>query len=80
MFLATGLSAGVPQREHEEQDMRHRWVSRGEFEQMIRAGSIRDDSTVAAYLLLLMHERAGEEPAVNGRIHGDARPTHRCDG
>ncbi|GIH75478.1 NUDIX domain-containing protein [Planobispora longispora] len=80
VFLATGLSAGVPQREHEEQDMRHRWVSRGEFEQMIRAGSIRDDSTVAAYLLLLMHERAGEEPAVNGRIHGDARPTHRCDG
>ncbi|MDA0631892.1 NUDIX hydrolase [Nonomuraea sp. MCN248] len=56
-FLATGLSRGVPRREHEEQDMRQRWVSRAEFEEMIRDGSIRDDSTVAAYFLLLMHER-----------------------
>ncbi|GAA4196972.1 NUDIX hydrolase [Streptosporangium oxazolinicum] len=58
VFLATGLITGVPRREHEEQDMRQRWVPRAEFERMIRAGEVRDDSTVAAYLLLLMHERA----------------------
>src|SRR5690606_40047157 len=58
VFLATGLRAGTPRREHEEQDMRHRWVSRAEFERMIRTGAIRDDSTVAAYLLLQLHERA----------------------
>ncbi|MBB0242663.1 NUDIX domain-containing protein [Streptomyces alkaliphilus] len=57
VFLATGLSAGTPRREHEEQDMRHRWVPRPEFERMIRAGSVRDDSTLAAYLLLQLHER-----------------------
>ncbi|XVQ84288.1 NUDIX domain-containing protein [Microbispora siamensis] len=58
VFLATGLTQGAPRREHEEQDMRHRWVPRAEFERMIRDGDIRDDSTVAAYLLLLMHERS----------------------
>ncbi len=58
VFLATGLSPGVPRREHEEQDMRHRWVPRAEFERLIRTGGIRDDSTTAAYLLLLLHERA----------------------
>lgn len=57
VFLATGLRADAPRREHEEQDMRHRWVSRAEFEEMIREGAIRDDSTMAAYLLLLLHER-----------------------
>jgi len=58
VFLATGLRAGAPAREHEEQDMGQRWASRAEFEQMIRAGRIRDDNTMAAYLLLLLHERA----------------------
>jgi 8-oxo-dGTP pyrophosphatase MutT (NUDIX family) len=57
VFLATGLSAGVPQREHEEQDMRSRWVSRHDFEQMIRDQQVTDDSTVAAYALLLLHRR-----------------------
>ncbi|MBN3933100.1 NUDIX hydrolase [Streptomyces verrucosisporus] len=57
VFLATGLSTGPPRREHEEQDMRHRWVPRAEFERMILAGEIRDDSTLAAYLLLQLHER-----------------------
>jgi 8-oxo-dGTP pyrophosphatase MutT (NUDIX family) len=56
-FLATGLRAGPPRREHEEQDMLCRWVPRAGFEQMIRDGDVRDDSTVAAYFLLLMHER-----------------------
>jgi 8-oxo-dGTP pyrophosphatase MutT (NUDIX family) len=55
-FLATGLTAGVPQREVEEQDMRQEWVSRAEFKNMIRNGLITDDSTVAAFALLLLHE------------------------
>lgn len=57
-FLATELQAGPADREIEEQDMRQRFVSRREFEQMIRTGAITDDSTVAAYMLLLLRERA----------------------
>ncbi|MCW2902120.1 MAG: hydrolase [Streptosporangiaceae bacterium] len=55
-FLATGLEPGDTAREAEEQDMRQRLVTRGDFEQMIRDGAITDDSTVAAYTLLLLHE------------------------
>ncbi|MBV9204951.1 MAG: NUDIX hydrolase [Actinobacteria bacterium] len=58
-FLATGLEPGAPEREAEEQDMRQEWVSRGRFTEMISAGLITDDSTVAAYALLLLHERHG---------------------
>lgn len=58
VFLATGLAQGEPDREHEEQDMRHRWCPRAEFESMLRRGEIRDVNTVAAYGLLLLHERA----------------------
>lgn len=57
VFLATGLVPGAPNREIEEQDMRQRWFARTEFERMIRNGQIRDDSTVAAYTLLLLSER-----------------------
>ena len=56
-FLATGLEPGDPDRESEEQDMRQGWVARTRFEQMIAEGVITDDSTVAAYSLLLLHER-----------------------
>jgi 8-oxo-dGTP pyrophosphatase MutT (NUDIX family) len=56
-FLATGLEPGTPEREHEEQDMRQEWVPRLKFEEMIAEGVITDDSTVAAYALLLLHER-----------------------
>jgi 8-oxo-dGTP pyrophosphatase MutT (NUDIX family) len=58
VFLATGLTAGTPQREAEEQDMRHEWVSRAQFRAMIRDGMITDDSTVAAFALLLLHENS----------------------
>jgi 8-oxo-dGTP pyrophosphatase MutT (NUDIX family) len=58
VFLATGLTAGTPQREAEEQDMRHEWVSRAQFRDMIRDGMITDDSTVAAFALLLLHENS----------------------
>jgi len=57
-FLATGLERGTPEREAEEQDMRQAWVTRARFEEMIGAGLITDDSTVAAYALLLLRERA----------------------
>lgn len=56
-FLATDLAAGPPDREPEEQDMRQGFVSRREFEEMIRTGVITDDATVAAYTLLLLWER-----------------------
>jgi 8-oxo-dGTP pyrophosphatase MutT (NUDIX family) len=54
VFLATGLTPGAPRREPEEQDMRQRWVSQAELEEMIRDGVVRDSSTVAAYGLLLL--------------------------
>jgi len=57
--LATGLEPGQPERETEEQDMAQAWVSRARFEQMIGEGLITDDSTVAAYALLLLAERSG---------------------
>jgi 8-oxo-dGTP pyrophosphatase MutT (NUDIX family) len=56
-YLATGLELGMPEREAEEQDMRQAWVSRVRFEEMIGEGLITDDSTVAAYTLLLLRER-----------------------
>ena len=65
-FLATGLEPGVPEREAEEQDMRQAWVSRVRFEEMISEGLITDDSTVAAYTLLLLRER-GRGPGPAGR-------------
>jgi 8-oxo-dGTP pyrophosphatase MutT (NUDIX family) len=57
VFLATELVAGPPRREPEEQDMRQRWVPRADFEGMVRAGEITDGPTIAAYALLLLHER-----------------------
>jgi 8-oxo-dGDP phosphatase len=57
VFLATDLEHGAPHREVEEQDMRHQWFPRSEFERMIRAGMIKDDSTLAAYTLLRLRER-----------------------
>ncbi len=59
-YLATGLTSGPTDREPEEQDMQQKWVSRPEFKAMIRGGLITDDSTVAAYSLLLLHEEATE--------------------
>ncbi len=57
VFLATDLTPGEPNREVTEQDMREQWFPRGEVERMIREGVITDDSTLAAYLLLVMRER-----------------------
>jgi 8-oxo-dGTP pyrophosphatase MutT (NUDIX family) len=57
VVLATDLRQGPTDREIGEQDMRHEWFSRTDFDRMIRAGEIRDNSTLAAYSLLMLHER-----------------------
>ena len=58
-WLATGLEPGPPERESEEQDMRQAWFPRARFEGMIGQGLITDDSTLAAYALLMIWERGG---------------------
>ena len=57
VFLATGISEGEADREHEEQDMRSAWFPREEVEQMIRTGVIADAQSIAAYGLFLLRER-----------------------
>ena len=57
VFLATELTPGPTAREDTEQDMRQRLVTRAEFEALVRSGRVTDDSTLAAYALLLMRER-----------------------
>lgn len=58
VFLATELVAGEPDREVTEQDMRQEWFPRADVERMIRDGVLRDDSSLAAYLLFTMGARA----------------------
>ncbi|MGV0721915.1 NUDIX hydrolase [Mycolicibacterium elephantis] len=57
VFLATGITEGEHEREHEEQDMHSEWFSRAEVERMIRDGEITDAQSVAAWTLLLLAER-----------------------
>jgi ADP-ribose pyrophosphatase len=54
VFLATGISEGDSDREHEEQDMRSEWFAREDVEQMIRSGVIADAQSIAAYGLFLL--------------------------
>jgi 8-oxo-dGTP pyrophosphatase MutT (NUDIX family) len=61
-FLATGLTQGPPDPEPEELGIRAAWFPRAEFEAMTRDGRIIDDSTLAAYALLLLAERRDELP------------------
>ena len=57
VFLATGLTEGPHEREHEEQDMRTAWFSRTEFEKLVLDGEITDAQSIAAYTLLLLRQR-----------------------
>ncbi|WP_210717436.1 NUDIX domain-containing protein [Amycolatopsis acididurans] len=57
VFLATELTEGPHDREHEEQDMRTGWFTREEFEKSVLRGEITDAQSIAAYTLLLFHER-----------------------
>ncbi|MBY8976977.1 NUDIX hydrolase [Rhodobacteraceae bacterium NNCM2] len=57
LFLATGLTAGAPSRENEEQDMIARAFPVTEVIDMIRNGVIQDGPTVSAMGLLTLHGR-----------------------
>ena len=57
VFLATGLTEGDHDREHEEQDMHSEWFTRQQVEQMIGSGEITDAQSIAAWALLLLYER-----------------------
>ncbi|HEY9472188.1 MAG TPA: NUDIX hydrolase [Propionibacteriaceae bacterium] len=63
VFLATDLHHGTPRREVEEQDMVQAWIPREELERRIRDGVITDDSTLAAYTLLLLDGNPSTAPA-----------------
>lgn len=57
-YLATDLTHGEPEREVTEADMRTLWVTRAAFEDAVRAGEVTDAQSIAAYTLLLLHQRA----------------------
>lgn len=57
VFLATDVTAGEIDREHEEQDMRSAWFARAEVEDMIRGGAITDAQSIAAFALFLLAQR-----------------------
>ncbi|MCV7280348.1 NUDIX hydrolase [Mycolicibacterium flavescens] len=57
VFLATGITEGEHEREHEEQDMHSAWFARAEVEQMMRDGVITDAQSIAAWALLLLAGR-----------------------
>ncbi|MCG7596980.1 NUDIX domain-containing protein [Mycobacterium sp. C3-094] len=54
VFLATDITEGAHDREHEEQDMRSAWFERAEIEQMMRDGVITDAQSMAAWTLMLL--------------------------
>jgi 8-oxo-dGTP pyrophosphatase MutT (NUDIX family) len=52
VFLATGITEGEHEREHEEQDMHSEWFDGDRVEAMIVDGTITDAQTIAAWTLL----------------------------
>jgi len=57
VYLATGLSAGPPHREHTEADMVHEWRSDEQLRAMVRDGTFSDAHSVAALALFDLHQR-----------------------
>ena len=57
VFLASGITEGEAEREHEEQDMHFDWFTADRIEEMMRSGEITDAQSIAAWTLLLLHER-----------------------
>lgn len=57
VVLATGITEGAHEREHEEQDMHSAWFTRAQIEQMMRDGDITDAQSIAAWALLLLAGR-----------------------
>ena len=62
-FLATGLTAGTPKRDAEEQDMVSRPWPLDEVLEMARNGTIVDGPTVATLGLLALHGKLDLDPA-----------------
>ena len=60
VFLATDLTAGAPQRDLEERDLRSAWFTRAELERMIHDGTFTDAKSVPAYTSLLLREVASQ--------------------
>ena len=56
-YLATGITEGEHEREHEEQDMQSEWFSRTQLERLIRGGEITDAQSIAAWALFMLAER-----------------------
>ena len=56
VFLATGITEGEHEREHEEQDMHSEWFTREQVERMIRDGVITDAQSIAAWALMMLAE------------------------
>jgi ADP-ribose pyrophosphatase len=54
IFLATGLTEVAARPETEEQDLVSRRFPRAEVERMLREGEIKDDTTLAAWALLML--------------------------
>jgi 8-oxo-dGDP phosphatase len=54
VFLATELTEGEPEREETEADMRTAWVTRAEFEDMVRGSEVTDAQSIGAYALLML--------------------------
>jgi len=59
VFVASGLTAGEPDREPSEQDMVHRWFGDAEVRRMIADGELRDSHTLAALCLFDLSRRPG---------------------
>jgi 8-oxo-dGDP phosphatase len=57
VWLASELTAGPARREATEQDMRAAWFDAARFEAMVGRGEITDSQSLAAYLLLTLHDR-----------------------
>jgi 8-oxo-dGDP phosphatase len=57
VFLATDITEGEHDREHEEQDMHSAWFTRVQLEEMIREGVITDAQSIAAWALLALSGR-----------------------
>ncbi|MEQ0561858.1 NUDIX hydrolase [Amycolatopsis sp. NEAU-NG30] len=57
VFLATDLTEGEPELEHEEQDLRSAWFARADVEKMILTGEITDAQSIAAWAQLMLYER-----------------------
>jgi 8-oxo-dGDP phosphatase len=56
VFLATGITEGEHEREHEEQDMHSEWFTRDQVERMIRDSVITDAQSIAAWALMMLTE------------------------